>query len=72
MEDARQTTHAKTEDAFKHAFGAHVVWKSSTYSDHAYVWNHAPSEFIQDAVAAGRTEAGEWASMVKAYGRRRR
>lgn len=56
-------------ELFVHVFKS--PFKSSTYGESYKAWKSTPKSVIATAVLHGRTAGGEWAPLLKLYGRSR-
>jgi hypothetical protein len=66
--DALAVSGCKPRHAFGKVFGD-IPFISSTYSDNIYIWNNYRHKVIE-AASKGRSRGGEWADMIKLYGKR--
>jgi hypothetical protein len=66
--DALAASGCKPRQAFGQVFGD-IPFVSSTYSDNIYIWHNFRDKVIE-AASKGRSRGGEWADVVKSYGKR--
>lgn len=66
--DAFAAAGCKPREAFGRVFGD-ILFVSSTYSDNVYIWVNS-RDVVLEAASKGRCESGEWADLVRSYGKK--
>jgi hypothetical protein len=66
--EALAASGSKPRQAFGKVFGD-IPFVSSTYSDNLYIWNNSRDKVVE-AASKGRGRGGEWADLIKLYGKR--